>query len=194
MPGTTRAEFDRLLQPILGVAYGTAVKLTGNRDDAQDLVQEASVLAFRAFHQFEGGTNFKAWFFRILINRFYKDHAKNSRRAPSVPIDEAEDLFLFQRLQSAGTSREGEDPLGTLFDQVDTGAVQSALEKLPEEFRSVAVLYFMNDFDYQQIADVLEVPIGTVRSRLHRARRLLQRALWQIALDRGIVEEGVPLG
>jgi RNA polymerase sigma-70 factor (ECF subfamily) len=129
-----------------------------------------------------------------LINRFYKDHAKNSRRAISVPIDEAEDLFLFQRLQNAGASREGEDPLGTLFDQVDTDAVQSALERLPEEFRSVAVLYFMNDFDYQQIADVLEVPIGTVRSRLHRARKLLQRALWQIALDRGIVEEGVPLG
>ncbi len=186
-----RAEFDRLLQPILGMAYGTALKLTGSPEDAMDLVQDASVLAYRAFHQFESGTNFKAWFFRILTNRFYKDRQKATRQTPTISIDDAEDLFLYQQFQRPSVQTLGDDPMGDLFNRLDSEAVEAALDKLPEEYRTVAVLYFMNEFTYEQIAEVLEVPIGTVRSRLHRGRKHLQRALWQVACDRGIVQQEV---
>lgn len=186
-----RAEFDRLLEPVLGVAYGTALKLTASPEDAMDLVQDASVSAYNAFHQFEPGTNFKAWFFKILTNRFYKNRARSARQNATVSIDDAEDLFLFQQFHQRAVRSQGDDPLGDLFDSLDQDAAQVALDRLPDDYRTAAVLYFMNDFSYEQIAQVLEVPIGTVRSRIHRGRKLLQRELWQVAVDRGIVQEEV---
>jgi RNA polymerase sigma-70 factor (ECF subfamily) len=178
-----RAEFESLLQPVLDVAYGYAYKLTGNADDAMDLVQEASVQAYRSIGTFEPGSNFKAWFMKILTNKFYKSKAREARRGPTVPLDEAEDLFLFNESEKAGVRDAAEEVL----DKLDQEAVQRAIESLPEEFRIVSLLYFLNDFSYEEIADAAGIPIGTVRSRLHRGRKLLQKALWEMAEQRGLV-------
>lgn len=178
-----RAQFESLLQPVLDVAYGYAYKLTGNAEDAMDLVQEASVQAFRSIGTFEVGTNFKAWFMKILTNKFYKSKAREARRGTTVPLDEAEDLFLFNEAEKAGIR----DAADEVLDKLDQEAVQRAIESLPEEFRVVSLLYFLNDFSYEEIADAAGIPIGTVRSRLHRGRKLLQKALWEMAEERGLV-------
>jgi RNA polymerase sigma-70 factor (ECF subfamily) len=178
-----RAKFEELLNPVLNVAYGYAYKLTGNADDAMDLVQEASVQAYRSIGTFEEGSNFKAWFMKILTNKFYKSKAREARRGSTVPLDEAEDLFLFKEAEQAGVRDAAEEVL----DKLDQEAVQKAIESLPEEFRVVALLYFLNDFSYEEIADAAGIPLGTVRSRLHRGRKLLQKALWDMAEQRGLV-------
>lgn len=185
-----RSGFESLLNPIAGMAYAYAAKLTGNQDDAIDLVQDAAVQAYRGFGGFEAGTNFKAWFFRILTNKFYKDRSRSVRRGIHLPLEDAEDFYLHTQAQAAGV----QDPSEQVLDRIDSEAAQAAIDVLPEEFRVVALLYFLNDFSYEQIAEVLEVPIGTVRSRLHRARKLLQRALWDVAQERGIVAEAVAEG
>jgi RNA polymerase sigma-70 factor (ECF subfamily) len=183
-----RNHFERLLHPILGVAYGTALKLTGNRDDAMDLVQDATLQAFRFFGTFEPGTNFKAWFFKILTNRFLKGRIRAAKQSLCVPLEDAEDLFMYVQTGRSGL-HTAEDPASLLMDRLDSEAVQEAIDRLPEEFRVVSILYFLNDFKYEDIAEVVDCPVGTVRSRLHRGRKLLQRALWELAVARGIVAE-----
>lgn len=180
-----RESFQRLLEPVLEVAYGYAVKLTRNRDDAMDLVQEASVQSFKSIHTFEQGTNFKAWFMKILTNKFYKSREKNAKHSNNVALEDAEDLFLFVESEKAGVR----DTASEVLDKLDHEEVQTAIDALPEEFRVVCLLYFLNDFTYEEIAEAAEIPIGTVRSRLHRGRRVLQKSLWQLAEQRGIVTE-----
>ncbi len=178
-----REKFESLLRPVLDVAYGYAYKLTGNQEDAMDLVQEASVQAFRSIGTFAEGTNFKAWFMKILTNKFYKSKAREARRGPSVSLEDAEDLFLFMEADKAGVRGTADEVL----DKLDQESVQRAIESLPEEFRVVSLLYFLNDFTYEEIADAAGIPLGTVRSRLHRGRKLLQKALWEMAEQRGLV-------
>ena len=178
-----RAQFESQLQPILGVAYGYAYKLTRNQEDAMDLVQDASVQAFRSIGTFEEGTNFKAWFMKILTNKFYKSRAREAKRGQAVPLEDAEDLFLFREAEKAGVRGTADEVL----DRIDEEAVQAAIDDLPEEFRVVCLLYFMNDISYEEIAEAAGIPLGTVRSRLHRGRKLLQQRLWQIAEERGLV-------
>lgn len=178
-----RAKFEALLQPVLDVAYGYAYKLTGNAEDAMDLVQDASVQAYRSIGTFEVGTNFKAWFMKILTNKFYKSKAREARRGPSVSLEDAEDLFLYQEAGKAGVRNTADEVL----DKLDEETVQRAIDSLPEEFRVVCLLFFLNDFSYEEIAETAGIPIGTVRSRLHRGRKLLQKALWETAELRGLV-------
>jgi RNA polymerase sigma-70 factor (ECF subfamily) len=185
-----QAEFERLLSPVLSAAYGAALHMTRNRADAEDLVQEASLLAYRGFQQFERGTNFKAWFFRILTNSFYSTYRKRRRQGTQVELEDVPELYLYARTALPGAPSEAADPAATLLAKLDTEAAQAAIEMLPEEYRVVASLYFMQDFSYQEIAEVCGCPVGTVRSRLHRGRRLLQRALWRIAEERGIATRG----
>ena len=123
---------------------------------------------------------------RILTNRFLKIKAR--RRTETVPLEDAEDVYLYRKSKEAGLHGNNDDPASIVLDGLDVEAVQDAMGQLPEEFRMAAVMYFLNDFSYEQIAEVLEVPIGTVRSRLHRGRKLLQKALWSVASERGIVE------
>jgi RNA polymerase sigma-70 factor (ECF subfamily) len=181
-----RARFESHLKPVLDVAYGYAHKLTGNQDDAMDLVQDAAVQAFRSIGTFEEGTNFKAWFMKILTNKFYKSKVREARRGQSVPLDDAEDLFMYTAAEDGGLK----DTLDIVFDKLDQEEVQKAIDELPEEYRVVSLLYFLNDFTYEEIAEAAEIPIGTVRSRLHRGRKLLQKALWHTAEDRGLVAGG----
>jgi RNA polymerase sigma-70 factor, ECF subfamily len=181
-----QAEFEALLSPILRMAYGTAVRLSGSRTDADDLVQDAALMAYRAFATFQRGTNFKAWFFRILTNAFYSRHRKEKHEKANLSTDEVPALYLYHKTTEAGISGSESDPASAIMDRLDADRVGEALDSLPEEYRAVATLYFIDDFSYQQIAEVLRCPVGTVRSRLHRGRRMLQKSLWDIAAERGL--------
>ena len=181
-----QAEFEGLLSPILQMAYGTAVRLTRNRADADDLVQDAALLAYRAFATFQRGTNFKAWFFRILTNAFYSRHRKEKHQKANLSTDDVPALYLYHKTKEAGLGGPESDPASAILNRLDAERVAQALDTLPEEYRAVATLYFIDDMTYQQIAEVLQCPVGTVRSRLHRGRRILQKLLWDLAVERGI--------
>lgn len=190
--GTTPAsEFEALLAGVLEQAYGTAMRLTGNTADAEDLVQDAALLAHRGFGSFTTGSNFRAWFYRILLNRFYSNYRRQRRSGIAVDLEDTPELYLYEQAEAAGL-KPSEDSAAALLDRLDAEAVEQALAALPDEFRAAATLYFMQDLPYQEIAEILDVPIGTVRSRLHRARRMLQKALWMVAQERGIVSTPAP--
>lgn len=180
-------EFEAALGAVVPPAYAYALRLTRNRADAEDLVQEAALQACRGCDGFEAGTNFKAWFFRILTTCFWGKHRRERRRPSTIDFDDLPPLILFQRSAEAGLGVSGENPAASLFDTMGTERIAAALDALPEEFGVVCTLYFMEDFAYHEIAEVLGVPVGTVRSRLHRGRKMLQKALWQLASDAGIV-------
>jgi len=182
-------EFERLLGDVLERAYGTAYHLTRSSHDAEDLVQEAALAAFRHFDQFEPGTNFKAWFMRILTNAFFASYRQRKRRPQTTSLEDAQPLHLLFASMGAGLQEHHQDPAALIVDKLGTERVGEAITALPEEFRVVCALYFMNDASYQEIAEMLDCPVGTVRSRLHRGRRMLQKALWMLAQEHGIVAE-----
>ncbi len=180
------AEFEALLSAVLGPAFSLAFSLTQQREDAEDLVQAAAVRAFGAFGRFERNTNFRAWFFRILFNGFLH-HKRDSGRLPqTTDIDELPEWSLYAQLKKSGMARAQDDPAALLLSKLNAQSINAAFERLPEEFRVVAMLYFMEYFSYQEIAGIMSCPVGTVRSRLHRARKLLQRELWQVAQEQGV--------
>ena len=183
------ATFEQLLIPLLQPAYGMAMTLTGDRADAEDLVQEAALSALRGFKGFEPGTNFKAWFYRILTNCFYMKHRQRKRRPQTVELDDLPDLYMYARTIEIGLHRQAPNPAAVVMERISVEHIQTAINALPEEYRAVAGLYFNEDFTYEEIAEVLGCPVGTVRSRLHRGRRMLQKTLWQIARDDGIVAD-----
>ena len=181
-----RELFEGLLAPLLTAAYGTALHLTRNAADAEDLVQEAALNAFRGFGSFEQGTNFRAWFFRILVNCVYSRHRKVKRHGTEVELEDSPELYLYCQTAAAGMHGKTDDPASLLMSQMDQAGINAGMDALPDEFRVVATLYFMQDLAYQEIAEMIGCPVGTVRSRLHRARRMLQKQLWHIAQERGI--------
>jgi RNA polymerase sigma-70 factor, ECF subfamily len=180
-------DLEALLLPLLPSAYGYAFRLTRNRADAEDLVQEAVLRACRGAHTFEPGSHFKAWFFRIVVRCFWEKHRVAQRRPQTVDFDDTPDLYLFTRMRETGIAVTSENPVDETLDRLGTERIADAITQLPEEYSSVSTLYFMEDFAYHEIAQVLDIPVGTVRSRLHRARKMLQKALWQIAEDAGVV-------
>ncbi|MEP6574049.1 MAG: sigma-70 family RNA polymerase sigma factor [Gemmatimonadota bacterium] len=180
--------FEGMLSAVLGAAYTTALRLTGNTADAEDLVQEAALNAFRGFSSFEVGTNFKAWYFRILTNCFFSKHRQARRRPTTVDFDDTPDLYLFARSIESGLTAEIPDAAAALIEKLGTERVMEAMRELSEEYRIVCTLYFGEDFSYHEIADIIGCPVGTVRSRLHRGRKMLQKALWDVALESGIVD------
>jgi RNA polymerase sigma-70 factor, ECF subfamily len=180
-------DFEMLLAPVLSQAYGYALSLTRNRADAEDLVQDATFQAWKGFRTFQPGAPFKPWFFRILTNCHRMTWRARARRLVTVSMGDAPDLFLYNTFKVAELPVAGDDPAGRLMSNLSREAVQAAVRKLPEEYQVVAALYFIEDLSYEAIAAVLDVPPGTVRSRLHRARKLLQQRLWHVAEDEGIV-------
>jgi RNA polymerase sigma-70 factor (ECF subfamily) len=181
------ATFEALLETVLDGAFGTALRYTRNRTDAEDLVQEAALLAWRGFKSFDRGSNFKGWFYRILTNCFFSKYRKRKRQGTEIELDDAPEIYLYCQTAAIGLHATTEDPAQRLMGQLATEEVEAAIAALPDEYRVVATLYFLQDFSYQEIAEVVGVPVGTIRSRLHRGRRLLQKALWVIAEERGIV-------
>jgi len=180
---------QELLPPLLDSAYRVALRLTGNPADAEDLVQEAAFLAAKGFKTFRPGTNFKAWFFRVMTNAFYSTYRRAKRQGDQVDLDDTPEAYLFHRTKDAGLHRPGENPVEALMTTLSTDRITAALRELPEEYRVVSSMYFEEDMAYQDIAAVLEIPVGTVRSRLHRGRKLLQRRLWDVAVEAGIVTD-----
>ena len=184
--------FESYLTPILTAAYGTALHMTRHRDDAEDLVQEAALQAFRAFSSFQEGTNFKAWFFRIMTNLFINRYRKRQREPEIDALHELEDapaLYLYKQTREMGLHSWNSDPAALVIEKVEVEQVTRAIAALPEDYRIVSALYFMEEFSYQEIAEMVSCPVGTVRSRLHRGRRILQKALWQVAEQQGIIAE-----
>ena len=186
-PPPAQPSFEFLLAPVIDRAYGLAYHLTRSRDDAEDLVQEAALQAFRAFHQFQPGTNFRAWYLRILTNCFFAHYRKRKRQPQMVHLEDAEPLYLYSRTAELGLHDNNPDPAALVLGRLGEDHVHSAIQALPEEFRIVCSLYFLEELAYQEIADVLGRPVGTVRSRLHRGRKLLQRELWLVAQEHGVV-------
>jgi RNA polymerase sigma-70 factor, ECF subfamily len=181
-----REEFEKHLGSVLDPAFGYAVRLSGgNRDEAEDLLQEATIAAFKGRETFQSGTNFKAWFFKILTHALYRKVGK--KNVETVSIDADPEPYLYVQARQAGLSGN-EDPSELLFDKMDANEVLIALDALPDEFREVSSLYFTAEMSYEEISETLEIPVGTVRSRLHRGRKLLQVALWDVAQSRGLVE------
>jgi RNA polymerase sigma-70 factor (ECF subfamily) len=185
------ASFELLFGALANTAFGVAVRLTRNKADAEDLVQEAALLAFRAFESFEPGSNFRAWFFKILTNCYFSKRRREKSRPVTSDLDDTPDLYLYARSGQAGFPTAGPDPAAQLLDKLGTERVVAAIDRLPEEYRVVSTLYFMEDLAYEEIARMLDCPIGTVRSRLHRGRKMLQKALWLIATEDGIVAPDV---
>jgi RNA polymerase sigma-70 factor (ECF subfamily) len=182
-----REAFEALLRPLLDKAYGVAVTMTRHRTDAEDLVQEAALRAYRAFDSFERGTNFKAWFYRILINCTYGRHRAMKRAPASVDLDDASELYLYRQTRAVGLHDRNNDPASLVLERLSAEKITEAIGQLPEEYAVVASLYFLEDYAYQEIADAIGCPVGTVRSRLHRGRRMLQRLLWATAREEGII-------
>ncbi len=189
-PGSAAADnFTSLLDSVLEPAYRTAYHLTRNEADAEELVQETALLAYKGFDRFELGTNFKGWFMTILRNRFISGYRKKQREVPTVDLEDAPDLYMYNKSLESGLATQTSAPAKYIIERLDVEQVATALSELPIEFREAAALYFTQDMSYQEIADVLGVPVGTVRSRLHRGRKLLQKKLWRLAEDYGLVPE-----
>jgi RNA polymerase sigma-70 factor (ECF subfamily) len=170
--------FESYPTPILTAAYGTALHMTRNSDGAEDLVQEAALHAFRAFDSFEEGTNLKAWFFRILTNLFINAYRRRQREPGIDSLPDPEDapaLYLFKQTRELGVHGWDADPAGLVLDRLETEQVCRAIAALPEEYRIVSALYFMEEFSYQEIADMVGCPVGTVRSRLHPAEECCKK-------------------
>ncbi len=179
--------FESNLEPILGVAYGVALRLTHNPADAEDLVQETVVQSFCGFHTFQTGTNFKAWFLRIMTNAFFKRCRKKRCEPQIIDLEDDSALYLYNKTCEAGLHDANDNPGMVLLRKMDAEHIATAMSELPLEYRMVAALYFMDEFSYQEIADIIDCPVGTVRSRLHRGRRKLQKSLWRVAQEQGIV-------
>jgi RNA polymerase sigma-70 factor (ECF subfamily) len=178
--------FEALIAPVLPVATRAALGLTRNTADAEDAVQQAALQAWRAFGSFEEGTNFRAWFLRIVTNVCLTEFRRRKRSPQGVSIDEPD---FGEAMIPEHISRDMSDPLpdAEFITQLDTAEIADALASLPEDYRVVSTLYFIEDMSYQEIAETVGRPIGTVRSRLHRGRKLLMQKLWDLAVERGIV-------
>ncbi len=180
-----RREFEREALPHLAALHGTALRLTRNERDAEDLVQETLLRAYRYWGKFERGTNCKAWLFKILSNTFinrYHSHRRDVELALAIAEEpETHDILSREAQLSA------RDPEGALASRLLSDDVVRALESLPAEFRLAVLLSDVEEFSYKEIADIMECPVGTVMSRLYRGRRLLQRALHDYAVEQGII-------
>jgi len=172
--------------------YSTALRMTRNASDAEDLVQETYLKAYRAFDRFEDGTNLRAWLFRILTNTFINTYRSKKRRPDESELDEIEDFYLYRRmggLEAARAQRSAEDEL---MDHFTDAEVQASIESIPETYRTAVVLADVQGFSYKEIAEMEQVPIGTVMSRLHRGRKALQKQLYDYAMARGLADAPEP--
>jgi RNA polymerase sigma-70 factor (ECF subfamily) len=168
--------------------FSGALRMTRNRADAEDLLQETYLKAWRSYHLYEEGTNLRAWLFRIMTNSYINRYHQQQRRPQQTDLDSLEDLYLYRRIASFDQSQlsaSAEDQMMALFTDDE---VKNALEELPESFRIPVLLSDVEEFSYKEIAEMLDIPIGTVMSRLHRGRKLMQKLLYDYAVTRGIVK------
>jgi RNA polymerase sigma-70 factor (ECF subfamily) len=182
--------FEEQAMPFIDQLYGAAMRMTRNPSDAQDLVQETFVKAYSAFKQFEQGTNLKAWLYRILTNTFINTYRKKQREPYQGTIDDLEDWQLGGAESTTATSSRSAE--AEAIDHLPDTAVKEALQAIPEDFRLAVYFADVEGFSYQEIAEIMKTPIGTVMSRLHRGRRLLRDMLTGYAAERGFGTEKAP--
>src|SRR5450631_3292097 len=181
-----QATFADLAMEHMASLYTAALRMTRNPADAEDLVQETYLKAYRAFGSFQEGTNLKAWLYKILTNTFINAYRSKKRRPEQTELDDVEELYLYRRLgglEAAAAGRSAEEEVMDLFTE---GEVKDAIEALPEQFRMAVILADIEGFSYKEIAEILDVPIGTVMSRIHRGRRQLQKLLWDYATEHNL--------
>jgi len=182
-----QASFTEQAMEHMPSLYTAALRMTRNPADAEDLVQETYLKAYRAFGSFKEGTNLKAWLYRILTNTYINIYRAKKRRPEESDIDDLENFYLYRRLgglEGAAAGRSAEDEVLDHFTETE---VKEAIEALPPQFRMAVLLGDVEGFSYKEIAEILDVPIGTVMSRLHRGRRALQKRLYEFGRQRGLV-------
>jgi RNA polymerase sigma-70 factor (ECF subfamily) len=179
--GIKRENFEREAIPYLDLLYRYGLRLTGDSQQAEDLVQNTMLKAYRSWHQYQMGTNVRAWLVTILRNCFIKEYRKASRAGVHIDVKEIEEFYLFEGVQ--------ENPEGLFFDQIVDDEILRAIDELPDEFRETLVLSDMEALSYVEISKVTRVPLGTVKSRLFRARRALRRKLSDYAVAMGYIRQ-----
>jgi len=176
-----RQQFEQMVEEHLNGLFGAALRMTRNRTNAEDLLQETFLRAWRSFHTFRPGTNARAWLYRILMNAHIDNYRKATREPEVVDQDDVDEFYLYSKVQESDQYRRAGNPEEAFLQTLMDADVKAALESLPEAFRAVVMLADIDGFSYKEIAEILSIPIGTVMSRLHRGRKQLQVALWEYA-------------
>jgi len=176
-------EFEREAIPHMDALYNFALRMTGDGDDANDLVQDTFLKAFRFFDKFEKGTNCKAWLFRIMKNTFINTYRKKSKEPDKVDYEDVENFYENAKPSSTESAHLEKE----IYDNLLDDDISSAIASLPDDFKTVIILSDIEGFTYDEIADFIDCPVGTVRSRLHRARKMLFAKLHKYAQDKGYV-------
>lgn len=184
-----RARFEALVGGHLDGLYGSALRLTRSRTTAEDLVQDTFLKAWRSFRTFQAGTNARAWLYKILMNAYIDGYRRSSRLPEEVDQEGISDFYLYAKAQESEEYRKAGDPEEILLSQVMDADVKDALEQVPEPFRAAVILADLEEFSYKEIAEILDIPVGTVMSRLYRGRRHLQRLLWDYARRAGYARD-----
>ena len=187
----TRKDFSEAAFPHMDEMYAAALRMTRNPQAAEDLVADTYSKAWKAFHQFERGTNMRAWLYRILTNAYINEYRKKVRHGTPVDIDQYEnqdEFYIFNKLAQR-PGRDEEDPAKAVLSKFAEQDIQNAIARLPEGYRETVILSDLQGLSYEDISKALDIPIGTVRSRLNRGRRQLQKALWEEAVKSGYVTE-----
>ena len=183
-----QALFAEASMPLMDQLYSAALRMTRNPADAEDLVQETYLKAYRGYERFQEGTNLKAWMYRILTNSYINRYRAKQRRPDETDIADVEDMYLYRRLggeeSELGTSAEE-----AFLNSVTDDAVKNAIEAIPENFRIAVLLADVEGFAYKEIAEILDVPIGTVMSRIHRGRKALEKQLHDYAGERNLLPD-----
>jgi RNA polymerase sigma-70 factor (ECF subfamily) len=186
-----QAQFSELIKPHIPSLLSTANRMARNQNDAEDLVQETMYKAYRALDQYQDNTNFRAWVFRILVNTFITAYRKAVKAPQRISYEDLEDFNLYKKMEPVDPSQvESKDDM---LDNYFEDDVKTALENLPYQFRLVVLLCDVEGFSYNEIATIIDSPLGTVMSRLYRGRKLLQRLLWNYAKNKGYITENTKI-
>lgn len=181
-PDDKRRAFEEEALPHLDSVYRVALRLAGDETQAEDLVQETMLKAYRSWHQYRPGTNVRAWLLTIVRHTFINEYRKRRRAGTEIDVSQVEAFTVFPEVQEV-------DPEGRFFDQIVDDEVLRAIDALPDEFREALILSDVEGLAYAEIAQVTEVPVGTVKSRLFRARQALQRELYDYAVEMGYIKK-----
>jgi RNA polymerase sigma-70 factor, ECF subfamily len=183
--------FEELAMPYLDGLYNAALRMTREQKDAEDLVQDTYMKAFRFFSSFEEGTNFKAWIYKILTNTYINRYKKKKREPQSISVEDTPDFYLYDKIINV-EGPESTSPEQDFMQRFIPEDIIKAVDALPDDFRTTFMLSDMESFSYEEIARMMNCSLGTVKSRLFRARRMLQKALWDYASREGIAKGKKP--